>query len=617
MSYDDYGYTRLTREEMIKEKEELYKELFDTINHTPSDIIWQWLKLSLYEREEIESLHEVASEMMSITGSAGAFLDKHGIECGIERKGETKSEGYVEVTKPISGVLFTIPAGTRFTSASNTYISDNDETILFEMEMLKGKTGESDDYFTEDIVSIAEILEIRDENRNLIDGSYYQLDPVYKNNVQWMEDSDEVLIENQKYYVYVNGNVVKRIEVSSELTGPDTRTSAGTVSTCVDIPTLSVTNAYDIEGGADTESDESYRSRLLQARRRTFTLGSIRDIINGLEGVRSCKVYQNTGVDQSSVDEWNDTGIIGTEIISGTTPCFSQTFTPGDQIATLGKITLRGYPYNDPPAIICGVKNDISDISLSIYHDYKEVEKYELDQSTTGMVDIEFEVKYNNLDKTKSYRFDVWCRDPEDPYFDWSQNYWRLALVSENYRSDLPASRGMLYEGSESGTIWTERGTGEDLMFKTHFNAAGFSAIISTEDGYGFTNIKTNVETLLDYIEEGGYSPICIQSTILESEEVLIDIMATIWISKLANFTDVRNAIVIRLEDYLETLEIGDNIVYSKIISTIQETPMVTNVKECFIKRSTSESWDEIDIGITNDEIPDIGTLSIQLGGTT
>ena len=611
MSYDDDGYTRKTESEIITEKEELYKDLFDIINNSISDLQFQWIKLQAYERQEIEALIEIATQMMSITEATGAFLDAHGEECGISRKGATKAEGYVEVTTEITDVAFTVPLGTQFNSPTNIYESDDDTTVPLTVTLTKTKTGESDDYFTADIRSVESIAQIIDESNNVIDSSYYTLDAVYLNNIQWTVASSAVLIENEEYTVTLNGDITKRIEVSSVDTGVDVNAVIGTVRTCTQFPSLAVANATTIEGGAAQESDATYRARLQAARRRTFTLGSINSIILDVEGVRASKTYQNVGVDQTSVADW-DNPVLGTVVrASGTQPLFSQRFVPGEQIATLGRITLHGNTYNDPPALICGIKSDTEDVSIETYYDYIKVEKYELDQSVEGMRDIVFNVKYNGLDKTKTYRFDVWCDDPGIAGFDWDTHHWLLNISAEGYRTTV---RGEFYEWDLSGEQWIVQGTGTDMMFKTHFNGAGFTSVIAADDGYGFSNLQTEINTLLDYVTEGGYSPICIQPIVSEADEVLIDVKAVIWIQALASFNTVRAAIVTRIESYLENLTIGQNVVYSKMFCAIQDCDYVENTKNMYIKLSTEDDWIQTDIGIQDDEIPDLGTRSFQLG---
>jgi len=611
MPYTDDGYTKKTATEIMLEKEDLYKNLFEIINNSISDVQWQWTKLQLYERTELETLHEVAIEMMSISDAQGAFLDKWGIECGLLRKDETKAQGYVEVTYNIQGAQFTVPEGTQFKSATNTYTVDDENIIPYIITMTKTKTGESDDYFSSDIESVTTIVKILDENLDVIDDSYYDLDSVYKNNIQWTEASSAVLIENEGYYVYVNGNVVKRVEVTSDAEGPDANAIVDTVTTCITLPSLTCTNKEEIIGGADQEEDEDYRERLLVARRRTFTLNSIKDIILGLNGVRSVKVYQNVGTDQTSVADW-DNPTRGSDVpLSGyQAPMYSQSFVPGDQIATLGRITLYGRSVNDPPAIYCGIKTNIETYAIGDYKDYIYVEKYELDPTVTGDKNIVFNVEYNNMDKTKTYRFDVWCADPENTSFDWSTHYWLLATSTEGYRSD---SRGMFYHKA-TGEGWDAQGNGVDLMFKTHFNGAGFTCVVATEDGYGFTNIKTEIETYLDYVENGGYSPICIQPYIIEAEEILIDVKGVIYITTLADFQDVRRDVISSIETYLENLDVGDNVVYSRIFQVIMDHEQVWKLEDLYIKREDAGDWGEIDLGIIDDEIPDLGTRSFQRG---
>ena len=46
----------------------------------------------------------------------------------------------------------------------------------------------------------------------------------------------------------------------------------------------------------------------------------------------------------------------------------------------------------------------------------------------------------------------------------------------------------------------------------------------------------------------------------------------------------------------------------------IQDCDFVENTKNMYIKLSTEDDWIQTDIGIQDDEIPDLGTRSIQLG---
>ena len=614
--YDDEGYTKKDLTDIILEKEEEAKDIFDIVNYSVSDPLWQWLKIVCQERFEIETMNEIATYMMSIQNAVGSFLDKHGIECGLPRKGATKSQGYVEIILTIDGASISIPGGTRFTSALNSYTSDAATVAPILLEMTKSRTGISYDYFPTyiDQISTSGISEVKLANGDVVGidvGSYddYEVDSTYLNNIIWTEDSSAYLEKDETYTVKFDGNMTLRIEVSSEEEGSATNSLIGDVSTCIDYPSYITTNKAAIEGGADQEEDADYRTRLLAARRRTFTLGSIKDIILGMEGVRSCKVYQSVGVDQTSCIDWDNKATGEILKVTGQRPMYSQSFVPGDLVATLGRITLYGKPYNFPTALYIGVKRDITDIATGAYFNYNKIEGIDLDPTVTGYKDIPIDVKYNDLDKTKTYRFDLWCDDPVEAGFDWDNNYWEISSTTGYRGGDL---RGALLEIDEH-TGYTDI-TPTGLVFKTHFKGAGFNCVISTEDGYGFTNIESEVEDYLDYVENGGYSPVCIQAYIVEAEEILINVKGTIYISALADFATVRTDIESNIETYLENLEVGDNVVYAKIHQEIMKHAQVTNLKELLIKRSDVGDYDELDLAISDDEIPDLGSSSFQRG---
>ena len=608
VGYDDDGFTPKSLTDIIVEKEEEAKDIFDIVNHSISDPLWQWLKIVCQERLEIETMHEIAAYMFDITNAVGAFLDKHGIECGITRKGATKAQGYVEMIITIAGASISIPLGTQFTSTLNSYTSDAITIVPLILEMTKTKTGISYDYFPTyiDKITTSGIAEIKLDNGDVVDPADYSVDPTYLNNIIWVTGSSSYLEEDEIYTVKFTGNMTIRIEVSSVANGDDANSLIGDVTTSTDFPTNIVTNRAAIDGGMDKESDTDYRERLLSARRRTFTLGSVKDIILGIEGVRSAKVYQSMGVDQTSIADWDSKGTGQILKVTGQRPLFSQSFVPGNLVATLGRITLYGKPYNLPPPIYIGVKRDLESFATGTYFDYVKVERTDLDPTVTGYKDIPFDLKYNDLDKTKTYRFDIWCEDPGS--FDWDNNYWEIVTSTEGYREDI---RGTLFNIDGDGNY---NATGTDTVFKTHFKGAGFNAVVATEDGYGFNNIKLDIEEKLDDIDNGGYSPICIQSYISDADEILINVKATIYISTLADFSTVRTEVEDNIETYLENLDVGDNVVYAKIHNEIMKHSQVTNLKDLLIKRADTGSYDELDLSILDNEIPDLGSSSFQRG---
>ena len=620
MPFTDEGYEKTAPTEIIREKEIQFEDLFDVVNNSVSDILWQWMKNGIYERQEIEDLIEIGTEQMSITDAVGIFLDKHGLECGIERKGATRAQGYVEVSRSVGASAFSIPKGTEFASATNIYASEDSTDIPYFVINTKRFTGNSIDFFEAKIIEVDGIDRITNMNNEIIDPVYYELDPTYKNSIHWFSGSSAVLIENERYIVYFSGPVKIRIEVTSQSSGAEANASINSVTSCIQFPDLTVTNRREITGGRTRETDSSYRRRLLSARRRTFTLGNIRDIILGVEGVRSCKVWQDTGVDQHSVEDWNSPIGTGEIIITGMLPIYSQAFVPGDHILTLGKITLRGDTNNSPPALICGIKRDVDYWGTgerSPYFDYDIIDRWDLDQTVSGFRDVEFTLNYNGLDKTKTYRFDIFCDDPGVEDFDWNIHYWKLLTTTEGYGT---GPRKELYQMSGTSGFtgtWVGMGDGIDLMFKTHFKGAGYTSLIATHDGWGYENVRSEILDLLDYVEgdNPGFSPICIQPQIAEASKVHVDMRVVIYITELAEFSLTRKEIEERVEAYLEGLDTGENVIYSRIWHIIMDNPQVVKLDNLYIKRNDEVEYVQRDLGITDYEISDLGVRSIQLGG--
>jgi len=54
VGYNDDGFTKKTLIEIILEKENQAKNIFDLPNYSISDPLWQWLKIVSQERFEIE-----------------------------------------------------------------------------------------------------------------------------------------------------------------------------------------------------------------------------------------------------------------------------------------------------------------------------------------------------------------------------------------------------------------------------------------------------------------------------------------------------------------------------------------------------------------------------------
>ena len=612
MPFDDDGFSPRTSIQIIEDYEEKAKDLFTTVNFSPSSLMWQQMKIHALDEYYYETLLETAAEQMSMQEAVGAFLDRHGIECGIKRRGARHAQGYVDVTATIIGAPIHVGEGAEFKSSLNSYRSDENTTIDYMISLTKTKTGESYDYFSSDYPYIGSIVEIRDENNNVLSTSYYEFDTTYHNNIHWLEASSAALQENSNYRVQITGRVDRRVEVTSVESGVVSNAKVGEVSTSVTYPFLTVTNSVGISGGINKELDDKYKTRLLNARRRNFTLEKVESIANDIDGMRSATTYQDKGVDQTSVVDW-DNPTLSTDVrVDSYNPTYSQSFVPGDLVLSLGRITLKGKPINSPPPIRCGVRLNLASTGQYLPDAISMIAEEDLDPTVTGYYDINFDLKYNSLDKTKTYRFDLWCHPSEDGAtgIDFSTNYWTIRTTTEQYGVG-GSNRYNLYRYS-GGEI--NMGTGVDLMFKSWYNGAAYTVTMATDDGFGFENLKLELDEMLDYVDGGGLSPIGIQYTIQEADEINVDIRGIIYVDTLADFATVREDVIKNIETYLESLSAGENVIYAKMEYEIMRHPSVTNQKELYIKRADSTIWHQDDLPILENEIADLGSRNLQRG---
>jgi len=610
MPYNDDGFTPRSAKEIIEDYEEKAKDIMDVVNFTPSSWLWQQMKIHSLDEFYYETLLETAAEQMSIRQAVGTWLDKHGIENGMPRRGATHAEGYVDCTATINGAPILIAQGAEFRSSLNSYLADEDSYIPYRIQGTKSKTGESYDYFSSDYPYAQSVVQVLKENLTVIPESVWEFDETYHNNIHWLDASSGYIIENEGYYVEVEGQVTRRVEVTSVASGAVSNAKVGEITNSVTYSFLTVTNSEDITSGTDKESDDVYRARQLEARYRTFTLAKVKDLASNIEGVRAVKVYQDKGVDQTSVLNWDSPTTGTVKRVDSYGLIWSQSFVPGDLVLSLGRITLSGRAVNAPPGIKCGIR--LNTVQTGLHLDETLIEEIDLIPGLTGFQDINFDLKYNGLDKTKTYRFDLWCHPPEDGVtgIDFATNYWEIRTSLESYGGG--DSRYSLYK-YVSG-VAQEQPTGIHLMFKNWYNGAGYTVILSPEDGFGFENLKDVLDGQLDYIDGGGYSPVGIQYQILESEEIDIDIKGIIYVTELSDFATVREDVIANIESYLESLETGDNVIYSRIEYEIMKHPNVWRQKELYIKRSDQSVWEQEDIYLADDEIPDLGSRNLQRG---
>jgi len=104
-------------------------------------------------------------------------------------------------------------------------------------------------------------------------------------------------------------------------------------------------------------------------------------------------------------------------------------------VLSLGKITLRGRAENSPPPIRCGLRLSTAATGLVNYNAVGIFREEDLKPGLTGYQDIDIILKFNGMDKTKTYRADFWLHPSEDGItgIDFATNYWDMKITNEQY----------------------------------------------------------------------------------------------------------------------------------------------------------------------------------------
>ena len=150
MPFDDDGFSPRTAEEIIADYEDKAKDIFDVVNLSVGSYLWKQMKIHAIDEYYYETLIQTASEQMSIQNAVGQWLNYHGIESGITRRGATRAQGYVDASATIAGSDIAVGANAEFKSSLNSYLTDDADTIEYRITMTKTLTGESYDYFSSD-----------------------------------------------------------------------------------------------------------------------------------------------------------------------------------------------------------------------------------------------------------------------------------------------------------------------------------------------------------------------------------------------------------------------------------------------------------------------------------
>jgi len=599
--------------------------VLEEINFGPGSAMYQIKKIVAYREKEIELLLQAMVSGLDVDLAYGDFLEKHGIEKGVFRKGPQKAGGVVHVTlnAPAPATTPYDLLGTYYqTNEGLTYYRENTGVSQKINSYIGITRGTRDyDYLPTPFYFLSGIVYQNASTLGL--GQHYS--GTFDLNNQLMNwsgvDSSEAPGTGTTYYLGISGyTVIIEDSIVANLEGTGQNVGANTVNryTSTSLPaTATVNNPSDITGGASFESDDDYRARIKRVSNSSFTAEKIRSVIEGIQGVRSAYVYQDVGTDKITfngtwsaegtgftkgiyITGWYTGGTSTGDYVSGN--IYGQLFTPGNGIMGLKRVDIRGKRVGIPPPLVVGLRNingGDTYLASGIF------DTYDISPPASDIQDMEISLKYLDLDATETYRLDFWCSEKSGASGAdfWAANYWELITGSSDDIGNLGDGddyTGLLYLGEDDSND-----LGANLILRTRFGASAFNVDIAVKDGYNYNEIYEDADTKLDWVSGEGYAPIGVNYTIQQATPVYIAYSATVYLydTATADITSTKARIDDEIEKYVEGLQPGGNVVYSQVYKHIINDPKIWRLDDLHVWEIGGSVSTGSDIHISRGEI--------------
>ena len=579
--------------------------------------IWNVFKTWTTKYVEIDSTQAQIVKNQNPDNAQGFSLDSWASEKGMNRKGASKATCLIKFTGFAAD--FPIPVGSKVATQNGIEYETTALGILPAVIAVV-KRSTATDTIPYPYSDAGDVLWINSSPNQ--SGHVYHITADWSftgDTITWTGTDDPAV--GAVYYIGLD----QSLEVSTTLAsaavvaGASSNVSEGqiTVNSSGLSGVSAVLNEYDSVGGTDSEKDSSLIKRLVKTKNTQFGYSRIESMIEELDAVRSCKVYQVTGVDLAfPTGDWN---VVGTwtgihtwnfyAAGDGALP-LAQTFVPTGDRLTIKYISLRAQKVGTPPSLRLKLYTWVTDYATTITHPPVSNRVFKVDDvdpdHPTDYQEIQIPCRFGGLDWTQMYLFVVESDGTAD-----ISNHWHIAY---ELHGDLYTGGKMYYNGSAVGSSLA------DLAFKTRWGGAAYNAIVSTNDGYDFYDWQAEIEEmLLDFESKNSISPICIQGNVIEAETALINVTCTVFIDHTADWTETQDKIRSDLETYMLSLSPGDNVVFSMIEHIIMNVSGVVKIMSCTIEKNNEGAITKVteaDILIADSEVAvlDSGTYG---AGTT
>lgn len=623
------GYFRRTQNQIYDDYKEAASGVYEESNFGPGSFPFQLSKIIGLREREVELLLESMVSGLSVDLAYGDFLEKMAIDRGLEKKGPQKAGGFANISfnakdpgdapVDLKGTYYTTADGLKYYRA----ITGVSQYVYHYMNISRGV--QLFDGLPTPFTYLAGTGYV-DSNK---DGSGTAYDPSFNIVTQTFDWSNATSYPatGAAYYVGISGYLINvKDDVAADVAGTGYNVGANSLKNWHNNATLPtdavINNPYDITGGSDWEDDEDLRPRISRTTSRNYTTESIRSVCEAIVGVRSAHVYQDVGIDKTSLSgNWDieksnfQAGVFITGIYSGADRDdmvsgneYGQNFLAGAGIMGLKKITFYGRRIGVPPAIIVGLRVPPGDdyVTSGIY------DTYDVNPPASNWQDLDINIKYLDIDPTEQYSLDFWCAEKSGASGAsfWGTNYWEIATgdIQSGNLGNGDSYTGLLLLGGSAIT------TGINSAFRTYYPAAAVSIDVAVKDGYNYAQIEPEIDDKLDWVEGSGYMPIGIDYSINQATSVFLYYSVTTYLEKDTDISSTKDRIDTVIEKYVEGLLPGENVIYSQIYKGVINDSKVWRIDDLELWESGGTHSSGQDISITEREVAVFGGSTINQG---
>lgn len=560
------GFDRKTFDIILAELMDLARSIMgervDLSIHNP---FYKFLYIIALQKEELWQLAEDVYNSEFISTSTGHTIDMHGEDIGLKRKGATKSEVVVTVLgncrnsidigaklKTSEGIEFeTVEAGQFPSLIAITRDTDNTDTIPSPYSSGSGLTI---DWISDNAQGTSLYTESTDYTFDSSTGI-----------IDWSPAGSQP-VAGATYYIHLSGTIYINISMRAVLAG---ETGQVPINSIVEHVSgfngfVSSTNSAAPTGGEDQESDTNYVKRELNAPRRNWTLDKIRSVVTQDEGVRTSKIYWDSGVDIYQLNEEQEID---------NPPDLSQTFNPSDQIGSISKITVKVQRYGSPGNLIGYLYQWHTDHTQTLASPLLCSDIVNQNRiSSEEFEELDVDLHFTNIDNTKTYMFHF-----ARPVSANATNFYRFKYTTA---SDLA---GAMYS---SGAIVANA----DLWYKTWYHHASFTTVVVPIESYD----TTLVSRLVGEIDSSGKA-VAIEKEIRQATERTINVYGELYLDDGYTMSAVTAGIEQRIDTYLDSLDIGDDVTHMDLMWCIAQEPGLKNARQVYM------NVDGLDLSIGED----------------